>query len=465
MTKKSPNLVFIMTDHQRADSLGMVQAGIEVTPNLNRLASESTHFKRAYNTCPLCVPTRTALFTGKYPTKNGVVFNDWEGTRAGNHIPLHQHVAEAGYDVAHIGVHHIRVKPPLEKRVPFVKWISNEDYTQYLANHGIQEWDPETQEAFRKPVMEKRGAKFVERKCSNTKTGPWPYALAHFKDEYFCRQSVEFLSRSHSDKPFALFVYLWAPHPPLRVPEPYASLFPPDELDLPANVGLPAQGEPPNRRQGVAAQLAEGVSMDEWRKVWAAHLGLVHLADAGIGRILQALKTSGHMEDTITVFTVDHGDHLGQHKMYQKMEMYEQAIHIPLMFRGPGIQAQSFTTPVSHLDIMPTLLDLLDLQTTDNDLDGVSLAESLVSSVPPETRPVFSQYSGDPTVGDIRRAVITQRYKYVYDPTDIPELYDLEGDPLEMQNLAIGDSHTGIIKEMHQIGKTWARAHDDWVEF
>ena len=109
-----PNILFIMTDHQRADSLGMVQAGVEVTPNLNKLAGAGTLFERAYNTCPLCVPARTALATGKYPTKNGVVFNDWRGVRAGDHIPIHQVLYEAGYEIL----------PPEEQKEPLSKALS-----------------------------------------------------------------------------------------------------------------------------------------------------------------------------------------------------------------------------------------------------------------------------------------------------------------------------------------------------
>ncbi len=115
------NLLFLMTDHQRFDSLGMVQAGVEVTPCLNRLAAGGTSFQRTWNTAPLCVAARTALATGLYPTRNGVVYNDWKGERAGDHRPLHQYLAEAGYTVAHVGVDHIRVKPGLRERVDMAR--------------------------------------------------------------------------------------------------------------------------------------------------------------------------------------------------------------------------------------------------------------------------------------------------------------------------------------------------------
>ncbi len=457
------NLLFIMTDHQRADSIGMVQGGVEVTPNLNRLAAEGVVFNRAYTTCPLCVPARTALATGKYPTKNGVVFNDWRGIRAGDHKPIHQLLAEAGYDVAHIGVHHIRVKPTIQERVPFVKWIDNSSYNRYLAGKGIDATPPEGIGAFKREVIENQNGRPARVKYSNTRCAVWEHPAEHFKDIYFCREAVEFL-RDRRRNPFALFVYLWAPHPPLRVPEPYASLFDPEGIDLPPNVGLIPEGEPSNRRRGIAAQLAEGVSEREWRRVWAAHLGLVRLADTGIGDILKALEEAGRMDETVILFTVDHGDHLGQHRMYQKMEMYEPAIRVPLIVRVPGCPHRSFDQPVSHLDVMPTLLDLLEIEPPDN-LDGTSLLESIASGTSPPDKPVFSQYSGNPTVGDIRRAVITRRYKYVYDPNDTPELYDLEDDPLEMCNLAGDIKHRGVVQRLHEIGKSWAESHGDWVEF
>jgi len=470
MTNRKPNILFIMTDHQRADSIGMFQANTEVTPNLNRLASQATVFSRAYNTCPLCAPARAALATGKYPTNNGIVFNDWKGLRAADHKPIHQYLAEAGYDVGHIGVHHIRVKPTLQERVPFVEWLDNTDYARYLADCGIDDKPTEGYEAFKKEVVELQNGKLVKQRYSNTRSAIWQHPQEYFKDNYFCRQSVNFIHQKLSTQaptrqPFALFVYLWAPHPPLRVPEPYVSLFPPEELELPPNVGLPAKGEPPSRRRGVPAQLAEDVSMDEWQKVWAAHLGLVNLADAGIGRILQALEVSGEADNTIIVFTSDHGDHLGQHRMYQKMEMYEQAIRVPLIMRMPGVKAQTFDSPVSHLDVMPTLLDCIGIDVEAlKHLDGISLLESIVSGTSPPDKPVFCQYSGNPTIGYIRRAVITRRYKYIYDTTDADELYDLENDPLEMENLATSSIHMEVIQRWREECKSWAVKHGDWVE-
>ena len=204
--------------------------------------------------------------------------------------------------------------------------------------------------------------------------------------------------------------------------------------------------------------------MDEWRKVWAAHLGLVRLADGGIGRVLAALGDSGLEDDTIVFFSTDHGDHLGQRRMYQKMEMYEPALRIPMIWRVPGGSSGTCDTPVSHLDVVPTLLEATGLSSAE-DLDGVSLLPTLSSGAPPPDRCLFSQYSGNPTIGDIRRAAVTRQYKYVYDPAASPELYDLERDPLEMQNLAQDGDFAEVLQEIHQRCAAWGRSHGDWIDY
>lgn len=300
-------------------------------------------------------------------------------------------------------------------------------------------------------------------KYSNAHAETWPHASEHYKDSYWCDRAVDFLERAVGE-PFALFLYLWAPHPPLVVPAPYASLFDPGDIDLPENVGAPAEGEPPNRRAGIAAQLAEGVTTDEWRRAWAAHLGLVNLADAGIGRVLSALRAADHEGDTAVFFMSDHGDHLGQHRMYQKMEMYEQAVRVPMILRVPGGATGEIDTPMSHLDITPTILDLTHLDAP-GDLDGISLLDCLRTGEAPPDRPQYSAYSGNPTVGDIRRAVITRRHKYIHDPEDLAELYDLEADPLETRNIAAEPASRELVGELHALGRSWAESHGDWVRW
>ena len=461
MPPTPPNLLFIMSDHQRADSIGMVQAGHEVTPTLNQLAAEATTFTRAYNTCALCVPARTALATGLPPHTTGVTLNDWKGASAGDHQPMHQFLAEAGYRLGHVGVHHVRVKPPIDERVDFATWDSNPDYHEYVKAKGLSLPDPDPYRRACRELCEDGTMK--PRTYSNTRTGVFPYPREDFLDCQFTEAACQFL-RESSDQPFALFVYLWAPHPPLVVPEPYASLFDPQAIELPANVGRRSQGEPPILRNGVPAQLAEGLTEREWRDVWAAHLGLVRLVDDCVSCMLRTLEESGNRSNTAIVFTDDHGDHLGAHCMYQKMEMYEEAIHVPLLIRVPGAAPRRHTGLVSHLDLLPTVLDLAGLDVPDG-LPGRSLRDVVCEGATFDREAVFSCYDGNPEVGDLRRAVVGTRFKYIWHPHGGEELYDLERDPLELVNVATDPALAPEKERLRTLGRDWARATGDRVEW
>lgn len=462
MRKNRPNLLFVMSDHQRADSLGMVQCGLEVTPHLNRLRGEALAFTRAYNTCPLCAPARTALATGLPPQTNGVLCNDWEGITAGAHQPLHQYLAEAGYRMGQVGVNHIRVKPSLQERVKFATWYSNPEYLRELKAKGVQL--PDSRPYQRDCVERGRdGKEFIEA-FSSTKTGISPIPLEDFLDTRFTDEACKFL-QAKSEEPFALFVYLWAPHPPLRVPEPYARLFDPSAIALPGNVGRLAQPEPAALRRGVPAQLSEGMTERGWRDVWAAHLGLVRLVDDCVGRMLQALDGGNKGKETLVVFCSDHGDHLGAHCMYQKMEMYEEAIRVPLLIRAPGARPGTCAGLVSHLDLLPTVLDFAGLPVP-GQLPGRSLREVVLGKPAPAREAVFSGYDGDNArCSDVRRSVIGTRFKYTFIEGDGEELYDLERDPLELANRAADAEFASEKSRLRKLGRAWAEASGDQVRW
>ncbi|WP_273321048.1 sulfatase [Vallitalea guaymasensis] len=457
---KKHNIVFIMTDHQRADSIGMRQCNIEVTPNLNKLAKESLVFSRAYNTCPLCVPCRTAISTGKYPTKNGVVFNDWKGITARDNKPFPQILKENGYNVSHVGVDHIKVKPALKDRIKYDKWIDQTDYNRYIEELGIS---VKRDEKHSREVKELRAdGDYINKRYSNTYVSKWEHDTTTFKDEYFTRESLDVIDNVEKDNPFALFINYWAPHPPLRVPEGYINKFNPDDIVLPDNVGKIAKNEPVNRRDGVPAQLAENVTEKEWRQVWSAHLALLNYVDDQVGKVIDRITEKGLLEDTIILFTSDHGDHLGQHSMYQKMEMYEQAVNVPLLIKIPNMEPRKIEGTMSNLDILPTLLDELYIEKP-NDLDGTSNYEIIHNNGEIKDRKVFCQYSGNPELGCVRRAVITEKYKYIYDQMNEKELYDLESDPLEMNNIATEKENMELIKTLHDELVNWSKKKNDWV--
>jgi len=460
--------------------IGMVQCGREVTPNLNRLVKEGVRFTRAYDTCPLCVPARTALATGKYPTANGVVYNDWKGVTAGSYEPFHKTLKNAGYYVGHAGVDHIRVNPRLRQQgLDF--FVNQEDYEEWAAEKGVK--------TVRDPselveVEEEICGEYEKKRYSGLKVSQWNYPISQFKDFYFRDKSLEFLRSVPEEKPFLLCTYLWAPHPPFRVPKTYLDMYDPDKVVLPDNVGITAKGEPALRRKGVPAQLAKEVPMETWRKVWAAHLALTTMADEIFGQLVQELKDQGKYENTCILFTSDHGDHLGQHSMYQKMEMYEEAVKVPFVIKVPGEQPGCVNEVISHLDVRPTLCQLAQVNGVNGadaagtasaadaanaaglpDGDGISLIPAIREKKGDEDRIVYSQYSGNPGYGTIRRMAVSKRYKYVFDGQYEHELYDLEKDPHEMENVAGNEEYKEVLDQMYGACRKWHEEKNDYFKW
>lgn len=453
--KQRQNILLFMTDHQRDDMIGTRHCGREVTPNLNRLAREGVRFERAYDTCPLCVPARTALATGIYPTKNGVVYNDWQGKTAGDWVPIHRKLKEAGYRVGHVGVDHIRVRPPMrEQGLDF--FVSQEDYEQWAAGQGIATRRESRQLA---RVREEIEGAYEERQYSNHRAERWDGPEEHLKDHYFKEKALEFIRETGSE-PFALFVYLWAPHPPFKVPEPYYSMYDPEQIVLPDNVGTASRREPALRRLGTPAQMAEGVTQEEWRQAWAAHLGLTTMADHYFGEIVDALKEKHVYDNTCVLYTSDHGEHLGQHRMYQKMEMYQEAVHVPFVLKVPGVEPGTVGDVISHLDIYPTFCEAAGI--SGEDREGLSLLDAARQKHGDENRIVYAQYSGNPGYGTIRRAAVSRRYKYVYDGSREEELYDLERDPGEMNNVAGEPEYDGAVRAMREACKNYHQEQEDF---
>ena len=468
--KERPNLIVVITDHQRADSLGMAQCGREVMPRLNRFAREAAVFERAYTTAPLCLPARTAMATGMYPTA-GLPINDFSGRAVRHQLLVTRRLEEAGYRTAYIGKNDIRTLPSPADQHHDCKWVDKLDYKRWLEEQGLSEhpgWEGREAAFFShyyKLVEEVLPDGPVTSRYSQPATGTWEGDLENFRDYYFLREMRAWLQEQAAGKaPFAAFFSIPSPHPPLMVPEPYAGLYDPDKIELPSNVGTPAEGEPANRQRAVARQLARDASEAEHRKAWAAHLGLLSLADDVFGRLLDELDQLDLAKNTIVIFTSDHGHHLGQHTMFGINELYEQTVRVPLVIRAPGGKAGSFDQPVSHLSIAPTLLEWAGLEAPAH-LKKPSLRTTVMGGEPPPEEPQFFQFSGQIGYGYYRRGVVTRRYKYIYDPEDCPELYDLETDPLEMRNLAADPAFASILREHHDLCRDWHKAENDWVDF
>jgi len=465
-----------MTDQHRADTLAAYGDTQCHTPNLDRLASESVIFERHYTACPLCVPTRTSIATGYWPHRSGVIINYWIpeeakfGTLSSDYKTLYEYLEAGGYRVAQIGVQHVNPVPTLAERCPSGVFIGKEAHREYLANRGLVE--PDLRE-YRAPCPDFVDGQIVCQWYTSPKAGRWPLAAEHFYDKFLAARMVEFIESSDPDRPLAMFCNFWAPHPPLAVPEPYFSMYDPQRIELPASVGEWYEGQPAMHLVNLPGFMGATADEQAWRRAWAAYFGLVTLVDECIGAVVDALKRRGFWDDALVIFTADHGEMLGSHRMFQKMCMYEESIRVPMFVKPPAagqsLAGRRVSALTSHVDLTNTILDYAGLEQIP-DGDGISLRGLVERGERPNRDEIFCEFNGNAGRGCFQRAIVTERYKFVYNRLTTSsrpelELYDLQEDPAETRNLAgrteVSDVQSALATKL----RDWMRQTGDFLEY
>jgi arylsulfatase A-like enzyme len=466
--QRKPNLIVFLPDQQRADTIACYGGKKVHAPNLNKLASESVVFERAYVTHPVCTPSRSSLMTGTWPHINGCTRNS---------VPLDrgfrvfaQLMEDKDYQTAYLGKWHLGDEGPARRG--FQKWISTEeggDYTGFLRSTGVT---PDT-----------RDETFSELAISNL---PVELSRPKFLEKHAC----DFI-RKHSRDPFILVVAFVEPHSPYN--GPLNDEHPLSELELDPTAILPESDNIPLRyrlmrewqqarairdRQRLPQSFFFGVTSDEYRSIKQRYLGLVTLVDQSIGAILGCLERFGLTEDTIVVHTSDHGDSLGAHHLFAKEVMFEEAARVPFLVRLPGQKrSKAVPQPVSHIDFVPTLLDLLG-QEKHPQCAGKSLLPVIhEEALPPES--IFIEWAPNRTkikkgtslaprrmikraVNESTRAVVSSDgWKLCLRDQDLNELYDLKADPLETHNLYSDRQYAAVISRRTGEIHRWQESTND----
>src|SRR5712671_6244138 len=379
---RKPNLILFLPDQQRADTLACY-GGVKVhAPNLNKLASESVIFERTYVTHPVCTPSRSSLMTGTWPHINGCTRNSVPLDRRFRVFP--ELMQDQDYRTAYIGKWHLGEDGPVGRG--FQHWLSTDDhgnYTNFLLSNGV--------------APNKPNGGFSEVAVSNL-------SIDLSRPKFLEKHACDFIEK-HQRDPFILVVAFVEPHSPYN--GPLNDVNPLDEVELDATATLPEHEDIPLRyrlmrewqqaeavldRERLPSQFFFGITPDEYRSIKQRYLGLVTLIDQSIGSILACLERFGLSDNTVIVHTSDHGDTLGAHHLFGKEVMFEEAVRVPYLVRLPG-QRQSLRVvqPVSHIDFLPTLLDLLG-EPKLNQCAGHSLAPLLRGeSMPPGN--VFLEWS------------------------------------------------------------------------
>ena len=460
----APNIVLFMTDQLRRDALGCYGNDICKTPNLDKVAAEGTRFDQAYTVSPVCSPSRAALMSGLYPHNNGVMINTHIAPTWNRGLPkdtptFSRQLKDAGYVLDYAG-----------------KWHVNEDLGPEefgFDRHGLT---PQRASNVKKPKVWPDQTTLFEPGSTSTldfANGSMIVAgtgTGSVEDHATTRVTNEGIAmlreRAAGDQPFFLRMDVIAPHFSNRPPEPYGSMYDPESIPPWPNFDESFEGKPASHLRKHQEWHLEDKDWSWWQNVVAKYYGDVSLIDACVGRVLDAIRECGIEDDTIFVFSTDHGDATGSHKHFEKSgTMYDEVFRIPLLAKVPGATPRQAPEFVRLMDLMPTFVEWGGGEIPEN-LDARSLVP-LVDGETPTDWPdsVYCESHGEVWGYSSQRMVRTERWKYVYQPHDLDELYDLEADPAEMNNLINDPDHADRLEEMKARLIGWNDATNDMFQW
>ncbi|WP_020208829.1 sulfatase-like hydrolase/transferase [Gilvimarinus chinensis] len=435
-TQSKPNVLMLLFDDMRFDTFSYRDGPVS-TPNIDALANQGIQFNQAMTSTGLCSPSRAALFTGRWGHKNGLEDNIYLFHSRYEELPPEQgglikRAADEGYFVGYAGKWHLGAEGTGLRGADYV--YDADDLHHERFERG---WAP--REIANKVKQYNQG----KRDANGEKHMYYQTLPGTFKDTETARivEHGQKMMRQAADKkqPFFGVVSFHQPHPPYRVPEPYASMFDPETVELPKNhlrdrVNKPmSQDEPYWPWHDV-----EHLTDTDWRKMRTFYYGAVAMLDDAVGQLIETAKEEGLYEDLYIVFAGDQGSMLGEHGLYDKGPYaYDELMRMPLFVRVPGEEPKTINRQVSMLDIAPTLGDWMRLP-ADGDVDGRSLVPLIKHGDKAEEGQVdkalyaYEWYNGG-WFGI--RAIRTPEYKFVWNPGETrDELYDLQKDPVEIEN-------------------------------
>lgn len=422
MGSEAPNILLITTDQQRSDTVGDRAPSFLRVPHLNQLAREGTTFTCAYSDNPLCVPARIALMSGQSVWTHGMLNNGYTSNVLGHQGTLPDLLRAGGYQTCAIGKMHFF---PERVRHGFEQVILPADYYRYMASHS---------EFGFAPMRHGLGQNELYPSMATV-----PEALT--LTSWLCEQAVDFIrDRRDPSCPFFLWLSLSKPHPPLDPPEPYYSMYPADECPNPVigDWAEDSRSPVPVLRQRYKDSY-DRIPDALYRAARSAYYGLVTQIDYNLGRVFAALQDRDQLTETAVLFTSDHGDFLGDHRLGNKVLFHEPSAHVPFILRLPRSDARlprgsTFDVPVSHCDVLPTLLSIAGLapQTERDGTDVVSLAQSGV-------RRYIAGTSAGADLSNDRPwyfAITDGTWKYIWYPEGPScQFFDLKQDPFETTDL------------------------------
>lgn len=470
-----PNIIVIKTDQQRFDTTGFSGNACVKTPNLDLFAEGATVFENAFCCSPLCVPSRTSFFSGDYVNRTGCTGNMTQCHLSSKQGSLLDHFHSRGVNLALAGKNHAFQEEYRKEK--FIFWEEYDHWTK-CAGQGIAQM--EKLHRFRQGGLNSGANLLMEGLIE----GPEPFAQEECITWKIGEDAIDFIDR-HGEEPFFLHVSFPDPHFPNIVCEPYHSMYNPSDLPPLKAVDMDWTTHPFAHFVQSRAYDFHKYTEDDVKRIVATYYGQITFIDTALGRLFDKLKDKGLYNDALIIFTSDHGDFAGNYKLVGKTKaFYDSLVRIPLAIKFPNSQFKGRTSAqVSNIDVMPTVMDYCGLSIPD--IQGKSFLPSLQGNTqvhreeifaelgyplnppPPVDMQDYPEYSRkrsnengmgwfiDYTVYGRAAMIRREGWKYCYYTGDSEELYNLDEDPLEVNNLAANRCFEAKRAELHNRLLDW----------
>lgn len=464
MAAAKPNIIIIMTDQQRRDSIGAAGSPWMKTPNIDRLAAEAVDFAECYCAAPSCVPSRASFFSCRYPHEIDVYHNGdrWSPTWV-------EQLRDAGYHTVNIGKMHtvpIDLKGGFDQRYI----VENKDRPHNFAKpHGVMldEWDKFLNNSgVPKPGRETYRS---EHPLYETALGAYDWELdeRYHSDVFVGTMAEWFLDKREADTPLFHQIGFPGPHPPFDPPAKWADMYDDAEIPVPHLTDEEYALQPPAHRR-YREEMIEGnhdavrwmgmPSAEQLQRLRQYYAGNVSLIDNQVGRILDALERNGYLDNCVILFTSDHGDCLGDHGHIQKWTMYDEIVKVPAFLWCPGTLPGGvrLDSMIQQMDLVPLLFELAGLE-----FDTPPLCQSAGEMLSGSGRArefVFAEHGPCNMLPDIERMTMirSREWKLVeYRNENYGELYDLTADPGELVNLWDDGRHRQTKNDLLRELRNW----------
>ncbi len=440
VSNSMPNVLLITADQLRYDCVGISGRYPVQTPNLDKLAREGAFFTQAYSHIPLCCPARQSLLNGRRPETFGALWN-FSGALPVGALPPDSYtwpkqLGELGYTSAFLG-----------------KWGVHPDHDATTYGYDVY-------------VGEMAYAQFQQQHYSQVRfTNGFfgeanPIPVHDAKTHWFAERAIEAMERLQQvGRPWHLALHLSDPHLPCRPSGRFADMYDPSQVPEWDGFRDSFAGKPYIQRQQLYNWGVQDYTWEDWAPIVARYYGMISQLDDAIGKVLQALEETGGAENTLVIFTADHGDMCGSHRMMDKHYiLYDDVVHVPLMYRWPGriepdVKHDRFVYNI--LDLPPTVLEAAGAGQP-RFLQGRSLLPLLLNEAEDLAKhvgwreDVVTTYNGQQFGLYTQRMIRTRDWKYIWNTTDVDELYDLGEDPGELNNRIADPAHVDVVSDLRR---------------